>query len=257
MRLTLHTLVFAIVTPCIGACTSGVAPVAESPPITSAAESVIANAPPTITDNAPAVPITPPAIEVPTTTQTAPASRPPESHDEVCAAAETATTSHVFDGDTIAVRFPDGHEDTVRYIGINTPEVGEDCAREATEFHRALVKGNKLHLLRDVRDRDIYGRLLRYVCTADRVFVNAELVAAGYAHAVKYPPDTRFASLFERLEDEAAKAGRGCLHRTANTGSESGGSLCCKICRNGKPCGDTCIPFDRQCTAPIGCACSG
>lgn len=32
---------------------------------------------------------------------------------------------------------------------------------------------------------------------------------------------------------------------------------CCKVCRTGKPCGDTCIERSKQCTKGPGCACSG
>ena len=30
---------------------------------------------------------------------------------------------------------------------------------------------------------------------------------------------------------------------------------CCKICRKGKACGDSCIPRDKKCHKPAGCAC--
>jgi hypothetical protein len=30
---------------------------------------------------------------------------------------------------------------------------------------------------------------------------------------------------------------------------------CCKICRKGKACGDTCIARDKECRTPPGCAC--
>jgi hypothetical protein len=32
---------------------------------------------------------------------------------------------------------------------------------------------------------------------------------------------------------------------------------CCKICRKGKACGDSCIARDRECHQPPGCACNG
>lgn len=32
---------------------------------------------------------------------------------------------------------------------------------------------------------------------------------------------------------------------------------CCKICKVGKACGDTCIDRDYQCHQPPGCACDG
>lgn len=30
---------------------------------------------------------------------------------------------------------------------------------------------------------------------------------------------------------------------------------CCKVCKKGKPCGDTCIEKDDACHVPPGCAC--
>ena len=32
---------------------------------------------------------------------------------------------------------------------------------------------------------------------------------------------------------------------------------CCKICKKGKACGDTCINKSYTCTKPKGCACNG
>ncbi|MGF1643163.1 MAG: thermonuclease family protein [Thiotrichales bacterium] len=192
-----------------------------------------------------------------TNPSSAPTTREPATDRLVCAASETASVSYIFDGDTVAVRYPDGQEDTVRYIGIDTPEVGEVCAEAATIHQRALAAGKQVFMLRDVSDRDIYGRLLRYVCTEDGVFINAEMVAAGLALAKRYPPDTQYANTFKTLENEAALAGRGCLHADAVGNTASDGSLCCKICRTSKACGDTCIPVERSCNATSGCACDG
>jgi hypothetical protein len=32
---------------------------------------------------------------------------------------------------------------------------------------------------------------------------------------------------------------------------------CCKVCRTGKACGDTCIDASLTCQVPGGCACNG
>lgn len=32
---------------------------------------------------------------------------------------------------------------------------------------------------------------------------------------------------------------------------------CCKTCKKGKPCGDSCIARDKPCTKGQGCACAG
>lgn len=34
-------------------------------------------------------------------------------------------------------------------------------------------------------------------------------------------------------------------------------AVCCKTCRKGKACGDSCIRADYRCTKPPGCACDG
>lgn len=34
-------------------------------------------------------------------------------------------------------------------------------------------------------------------------------------------------------------------------------AACCKVCRSGKACGDSCISRDKTCTKPAGCACNG
>ncbi len=35
------------------------------------------------------------------------------------------------------------------------------------------------------------------------------------------------------------------------------GQQCCKICRKGKACGNSCISRLKRCTKPPGCACNG
>ena len=125
----------------------------------------------------------------------------------------------VSDGDTIRVEFPDGWWERVRYIGIDTPEIGRDpgqadepWAREATEVNASLVEGKDVLLERDVSDTDRYDRLLRYVWveTDDGwTMVNGELVARGLADVRAYEPDTRHHAWFEQLQDEARDAGRG------------------------------------------------
>lgn len=166
----------------------------------------------------------------------------------LCQSGDIATVITVIDGDTIEVSI-NGAIERVRYIGINTPEVGQKCASEATDFNRSLVENQTVSLIQDVSDRDVYGRLLRYVCVGD-LFVNGQLVSSGYAEAVAYPPDTAYADYLEALETDAKTAGRGCLYGSSST-------TCCKICWTGKACGDTCIRRDYTCNQPPGCACNG
>lgn len=36
----------------------------------------------------------------------------------------------------------------------------------------------------------------------------------------------------------------------------TGADGCCRVCREGKPCGDSCIAVDKECTKGSGCACA-
>ena len=124
-----------------------------------------------------------------------------------------ARVLRVIDGDTIEVSIG-GHEEDVRYIGVDTPETVKpgtpiQCygPQAKVENHR-LVAGKAVRLVFDRERRDVYGRLLAYVHTRSR-FVNAALVRGGYARTLTIPPNTAHASLLMRLEVGAGQDGRG------------------------------------------------
>jgi len=112
----------------------------------------------------------------------------------------------VIDGDTIEL--VGGQR--VRYIGIDTPEMGGgDCyAKEATKRNKELVEGKFVRLEKDVSETDKYGRLLRYVYFPDeengvKIFVNDQLTKEGFAQVLTLPPDVAFAEKFLQSEREA------------------------------------------------------
>ena len=123
------------------------------------------------------------------------------------------TVVRVVDGDTITVRLGERVE-SVRYIGVNTPELARNGkeeqpgARQAHAANRRLVEGKRVRLELDVQSRDRYGRLLAYVWIADTM-VNAELVRRGFARPATFPPNVRFAGRFAALAGEAREAARG------------------------------------------------
>jgi micrococcal nuclease len=99
----------------------------------------------------------------------------------------------------------------VRYIGIDTPEMGsepEAFALEALEANQKLVAGKIVRLEKGVSETDKYGRLLRYVYVDD-IFINAELVRQGLAQAKAYPPDIKYQDYLKEVEAEAKHSGRG------------------------------------------------
>jgi micrococcal nuclease len=121
----------------------------------------------------------------------------------------------VVDGDTIHVQVGSVRE-KVRYIGVDTPETKDprkpvQCfGQKAADFNASLVADESVRLVRDVEERDRYGRLLAYVYRVrDGLFVNAELARLGYAQPLSIPPDVRFADRFAALAREAREAGRG------------------------------------------------
>lgn len=120
----------------------------------------------------------------------------------------------IIDGDTIQIE----NGKTVRYIGIDTPELSDsrkpvECfAKEAAEFNKNLVEGQWVRLEKDVSETDKYGRLLRYVYVVvfeGKIFVNDYLVRQGFAHAATFPPDVKYQNKFLDAQKEARENKRG------------------------------------------------
>lgn len=168
----------------------------DASPRTSAAPALSPSAPPASPGVSPADDATLATTPEPTPSRGVAASR-----------ADTWRVVSVTDGDTLDVR-RDGTLARVRLIGINAPESNECFADEAERALAELVAGEDVELVRDVSERDRYGRLLAYVFVDD-VHVNAELVRGGYAIAREYPPDTSRADELAAAQGAAEDAGAG------------------------------------------------
>lgn len=92
----------------------------------------------------------------------------------------------IIDGDT----FRDSDDETVRLLGIDTPERGQPFYSAATVLLDSMLYSSGLRYEFDHRKRDRYGRLLAYVF-ADGSFVNRELLKAGLARVYVFPEDMR------------------------------------------------------------------
>ena len=117
----------------------------------------------------------------------------------------------VVDGDTIRVLLDsDSHVYSVRYVGVDAPEVGTGNAPalEALRHNTGLVYNQRAVLVRDISDADGNGALLRYVMV-DGVFVNHELVLKGLAQAEAAPPDTACEEALRSAELRAQASGLG------------------------------------------------
>lgn len=127
------------------------------------------------------------------------------------------------DGDTAHFALEGGAEEKVRFIGIDTPEVGEHAepfGEEAAAYTaRAIPVGTTVWLETDAELRDRYGRLLAYVWLEEPVtgdeaevrekMLNARLVLDGYASAYTYPPNVKYTSILKDLQSEARENTRG------------------------------------------------
>lgn len=163
-------------------------------------------------------PATTPATTTPTAAPKAATTAPAPERTE------TALVVAVTDGDTIRVRFPDGREEPVRIIGIDAPERGEPGAGDSTAALAELVEGRQVTLIRDVSDRDRFGRLLRYV-EAGGSDVGLSLVATGWAVAKRFPPDVTRAEVLEAAEAHAREAGLGLWATTTTSVAASRGAV--------------------------------
>jgi micrococcal nuclease len=130
----------------------------------------------------------------------------------------TGLVERAVDGDTLEVRIDGGEIETVRVIGVDTPEtVKPDTAvqcfgPQASAFEHAHTEGRRVRLQVGVEPRDVYGRLLAYVWILGPPrprFLEVELLRRGLARTLTFHPNDRFAPRFEKLERIAAKRGKG------------------------------------------------
>lgn len=142
----------------------------------------------------------------PTATQAFQTYQAPELHKVI----------RVVDGDTIIVDL-DGKNETIRLIGINTPETVDprkpvECfGKEASDRAKSLLQGTSVRLEADPTqgERDKYGRLLRYVFLADGTDFNLKMIADGYAYEYTYDTPYKYQSEFKQAQATAQQVKRG------------------------------------------------
>ncbi|EMA48624.1 thermonuclease family protein [Halococcus salifodinae] len=138
--------------------------------------------------------------------------------------ARQATVTRVIDGDTMEVEFADGETDTVRLIGVDTPETTLDdisaeeyegipdtqaardhlynWGQQASEFATDELDGQQVRIVTDPEGdrRGSFGRLLAYIYTDDRNF-NRQLLEQGYARV--YDSSFSLRENFDSIESQA------------------------------------------------------
>ncbi len=187
------------------------------------------------------------------------------------ALADMTGQASVVDGDTIEI-----HGTRIRLHGIDAPESGQlcyiggrrwQCGKDAALVLADLI--DRQPVTCQERDRDRYGRIVA-VCRVAGEDLGAWLVTNGLALAYR-----RYSTAYVPHEDRAraAKAliwqsafvppwdwrrGKRLTRPTISpTPAPQAQPACCKICRKGQPCGNSCISRKYTCRKPPGCACAG
>ncbi len=120
----------------------------------------------------------------------------------------------VLDGDTIVVRRAGGADETIRLLGVDTPETHHPTkpvgcyGPEASAFTSRRLFGQVVTLEDDVQRRDIYHRRLAYVYLRGQRFDDV-LLRRGYARLLVIAPNGAHARamLDEELDAEQHRRG--------------------------------------------------
>jgi endonuclease YncB( thermonuclease family) len=139
-----------------------------------------------------------------------------KSQDDLEHQSSTYLVTHVVDGDTIKVTIR-GEDETVRLIGIDTPETvhpskpvecfGTEASRQASE----LLEGTTIQLETDDSQgvRDKYNRLLAYVILPGGTNFNQYMIENGYAYEYTYDVPYKYQNEFKEAEASARLSGVG------------------------------------------------
>lgn len=122
----------------------------------------------------------------------------------------------VVDGDTITVSI-NGTTDTIRIIGLNTPETvdprkGVECfGREASAFAKQTLSGKTVYLEPDASqsERDKYGRLLRFVFLEDNSDYGKVAIQEGFGYEYTYDLPYRYQTEYKQAQQQAQTNKRG------------------------------------------------
>lgn len=113
-------------------------------------------------------------------------------------------TRHV-DGDTFKVMIADPPygmrtEETVRLMGIDTPEMDEPRGTEALDYVARTVGAGPVYLAFDFQRRDRFGRLLAFIYLSNGRLLNADLIENCLATVYRGDDLMFFLAQFEELE---------------------------------------------------------
>ncbi len=130
---------------------------------------------------------------------------PKSGQEPVQASSTIALVTRVIDGDTVVI---EGGK-SVRLLGIDADEKDGPCYEEASERLEELVLNKRVELEKELRDGDVYGRLLRYIFL-DGQNMDLQLVKEGLVSARASYEGGLYDKEFADAEYAAKQAKIGC-----------------------------------------------
>jgi len=129
---------------------------------------------------------------------------------------EVGVVTDVTDGDTIEL----GDCRKIRYLGIDTPETVHpekpiECyGPESSNINKQLVLNKKVLLFKGNKDKDSFGRYLRYVLLAENsIFVNQHLVENGFAKVYTKYIEDNIEPVYKKLQESEIEAKQNSIGR--------------------------------------------
>lgn len=124
----------------------------------------------------------------------------------------------VVDGDTFKCMI-DGKEQTVRLIGVDTPESVNPKEEKntvegkiASEYTKRYLENRDVELEYDIQKTDKHGRILAYVWNNDTLF-NFKLIRDGIAKPMTIAPNVKYSKIIKNLEKKAVENNKGFFNK--------------------------------------------
>lgn len=155
-----------------------------------------------------------------------------QATEEEASPSATSKVIKVVDGDTVTVE-TNGVKETIRIIGINTPETVDprkpvECfGQEASTRAHELLDNQTITLEADPTqgERDKYDRLLRYVFLSNGSDFGKQMISEGYAYEYTYSTPYKYQQDYKTSQSDAESAKRGlwadnaCSDATGDSGT--------------------------------------
>ncbi len=123
---------------------------------------------------------------------------------------DSVIVDRIIDGDTI-----EAHGESIRLLGINSPEKGEKGYDEAKEFLEEMILEEKVYLEYGKERKDKYDRTLAYVFLGD-LNINIQSVLKGYSNYYFPSGKDKYYFAFKSAWEECIKNNKNRCEKSEN-----------------------------------------